>query len=62
MVAEKKKAENSHIIALLRLRISFARIRSSLVCLRSSRRLKATPVTDPEAPPIFILTEAKLTA
>ncbi len=58
MVAEKMRAEYSHLIALLRLKISFALIRSSLVCLRGSRRLKATPVTDPEAPPIFNLTEA----
>lgn len=37
MVAEKRNEQYSHTISLLRMRISFALIRASLICLRGTR-------------------------
>jgi hypothetical protein len=41
MIAEKRHENYSHTIALLRMRISFALIRSSIICLRGTRWRKS---------------------
>jgi hypothetical protein len=58
MVAEKRGENYSHTIALLRLRISFALIRSSLVCLRGTRHRVSRPQLY-EAPSDSVLHELR---
>ncbi len=43
LIAEKIGEKCGHIIALLRVRISSAFIRASLVCLRDNRKLRFVP-------------------
>jgi hypothetical protein len=58
MVAEKRGENYSHTIALLRLRISFALIRSTLICLRGTRR-RAIRMQLQEAPSDSVLHELR---
>ena len=58
LLAEKQQEQYSHSIGLLRLKLSFALIRSSLVCLRGSRRLRTIDSHDLNAPSLLVLSES----
>jgi hypothetical protein len=60
LIAEKTGEKYCHIISLLRVRISFALIRASLVCLRGSRKLRSVTFDSQPPPSDVILHETRM--
>jgi hypothetical protein len=61
LLAEKRRENYSHTIALLRLRICFALLRSSFVCLRGTR-VRRTTAPYSHAPADAVMHELRLDA
>ena len=62
LIAEKTGEKYCQIISLLRVRISFALIRASLVCLRGSRKLRSATFDSQHPPSDVILHEIRMDA